>query len=100
METQNTMPNSLYYSSGTPTQIYWNTPERIEVIELPESIEMIYRQTSMNYVDIHGTIEVKVFKIIFSCIDGKWNKSEPIYGRVIPAQGEQIVFEENTQILQ
>lgn len=31
-------------------------------------------------------------KIIYSCIDGKWNKSEPIYGKIIPTQDEYFEF--------
>jgi len=34
----------------------------------------------------------KVFKVIFSCVDGKWHKSERIYGVIIPASEESYEF--------
>jgi hypothetical protein len=36
--------------------------------------------------------EQRVFKIVFSCIDGKWNKSERIYGKVVAAKLESYSF--------
>jgi hypothetical protein len=80
----------------TVTLNTWGTPERIQVKEYPDRIEMIYKETSMLTYTIHPSPppEERVFKIIFSCKDGKWNKSEPIYGEIIPAQEEYYEFEE------
>jgi hypothetical protein len=36
----------------------------------------------------------RAVKIVYSCVDGKWNKSEPIYGKIIPAQDEYFEFED------
>lgn len=72
----------------------WSTNERVEVNVVGETIEMIYKQKlSFNYWPAPPP-EERVFKIIYSCIDGKWNKSEPIYGKIIPAQGEYFEFED------
>jgi hypothetical protein len=38
--------------------------------------------------------EERVFKIVYSCVDGKWNKSEKIYGKIIPSQKEYYEFED------
>lgn len=36
--------------------------------------------------------EVKAIKSVFSCVDGKWNQSDRIYGDIIPAAPESYVF--------
>ena len=38
-------------------------------------------------------LEERVFKIVYSCKDGKWNKSEPNYGKIIPATDEDYDFD-------
>lgn len=82
----------------TSTSLYsnmWGTPERIEVNEVGESIEMIYKQTSMITLTTYPSPspEERVFKIVYSCKNGEWNKSQPIYGKIIPAQHEYYEFE-------
>lgn len=80
-------------TSNYPFGPHWTTPERIKVNEHIDSIEMIYKQSSYyNSSPCPISIE-RVYKIIFSCTDGKWNKSEPIYGEIIPAQEEYYEFE-------
>ena len=39
-----------------------------------------------------GMVQPNVFKIVFSCIDGKWNKSDRIYGKIIPPSEESYEF--------
>ena len=63
-------------NNTTTVGYIWSGPTRLQVNELNDSIEMIYEETSP---------EKRYFKIIFSCVDGKWNKSEPIYGKIVPA---------------
>ncbi len=72
----------------------WSFPERVDVIETPDSIELIYKQTSMiTYTSWPSPRpSERVFKIVFSCKDGKWHKSEPIYGEIIPASEEKYEF--------
>jgi hypothetical protein len=82
--------------TGTTGINNWNYPERIEVREVGESIEMVYKQTSSfsrtgGLPPYHDT---RLFKIVYSCVDGKWNKSEPIYGKIIPTQDEYYEFED------
>jgi hypothetical protein len=36
--------------------------------------------------------EQRVFKTVFSCVDGRWNKSERIYGEVVAAKLESYSF--------
>jgi len=84
-------------STSTYTMDPWNTPERVEVIENADNIEMIYHQFSkIQHANMFGTMpaDKRIFKIIYSCVDGKWNKSEPIYGKIIPAQKECYEFED------
>lgn len=77
----------------------WLRPELIETKEVGESIEMVYKQrSSLHYTSNYPRpAEERVFKIIYSCIDGKWNKSEPIYGKLIPARDEYYEFEEEQE---
>lgn len=71
----------------------WNNTELIETREVAETIEMIYKHTnSISNLGSLSPSQITVFKIIFSCIDGKWNKSQPIYGKVIPEQKEYYQF--------
>jgi hypothetical protein len=87
--------NNLGESSGTATwRNNWNLPIRIEVNEVGDSIEMIYKETSMiTYTTYPSPLpEERVFKIIYSCIGGKWNKSEPIYGKIISPKNESYEF--------
>lgn len=73
----------------------WNGPNLIKVEEIGETIEFIYKQTSMIIYTVYPSPspEERVFKIVFSCKNGKWNKSEPIYGTIIPAKNEDYDFD-------
>ena len=80
---------------GSTTSInLWSNPERVDVIEKSDSIEFIYKETSMiSYTSFPAPPpQVRVFKIVFSYVDGKWNKSERIYGEIVPAENERYVF--------
>ena len=37
--------------------------------------------------------EERIFKIVFSVVDGKWNKSERVYGKIVEAQKEEYTFD-------
>ena len=73
----------------------WSSPKRLDVIDTGRSIEVIYKQTSTFSLATYPPRprEERVYKIVYSCVDGKWNKSEPIYGKIVPAQGEHYEFE-------
>ena len=74
---------------------FWGTPIFIEAKEVGESIEFLYRQIS-NCVTLQYPSpppSERVFKIVYSCKKGKWHKSEPIYGKIIPAQEEYYEFD-------
>lgn len=92
-----TLPNGTI--TTTTTSFYrsqeWSEPELMEVNETEESIELIYREKSMNMLMTYPPKyqDDRIFKIIFSCKDGKWNKSERIYGKIIPAVEETYEFE-------
>lgn len=75
--------------TGANTAGYmWSHPTRLEVNELNDSIEMIYEETSLVTLTIYPSppLVKRYFKIVFSCLDGKWNKSERIYGKKIEHQ--------------
>ena len=88
-----------FYPNGTTTSsaISGSFIEQLEVKEVGESIEIIYKETlNSNYCyTIYPTPqpETRIFKIIYSCVDGKWNKSERIYGEIVPAQEEYYNFD-------
>lgn len=68
--------------------------ERVDVIEKEDSIEFIYKETSslVNMTYPPQKPHERVYKIVFSCKDGKWNKSEKIYGEIIPPKKEKYKF--------
>lgn len=74
---------------------YSNEAERVDVLEIGETIEMVYIETSNIQLAVHPPRppERKVFKIVYSCVDGKWNKSEKIYGNIMPALKETYIFD-------
>jgi hypothetical protein len=84
---------SLNYSTSTDPQTNseWFAPERIKVIEYPDKLEIIYKQIRKIMYNNSGP-EVRVFKIVYSCVDGKWNKSDRIYGKILPPQEESYIF--------
>lgn len=61
-------------TSGTTMANLWSSPERVAVNEYSDSIEMIYKETSMVTLTIlpYRPPQERVFKIVFSCVDGKW----------------------------
>ncbi len=86
--TSQTFTNDPLFNTpnGTTANInQWGFPQRLKVNELPDSIEMIYEETSTTTLAVYPprTPQKRYFKIVFSCIDGKWNKSERIYGEKI-----------------
>ena len=89
--------NNTYRPSSTTTLFkvaeYGNT-EMVEVNEVGESIEIIYKEHLQTIYTTYPPKkpQARVFKIIYSCVDGKWNKSEPIYGKIIPATQEYFEF--------
>jgi len=97
MGTVTTGHSLLGANTGTSDYNRWNHPEIIEVREVGETIEIIYKQTSSSFSDARGLPtypNVRLFKIVYSCVDGKCNKSQPIFGKIIPAQGESYQFED------
>lgn len=83
-------------TSTSATISQWNPPQFVSANEVGETIEMIYKQTSMfsRTGGLPPYHDERAVKIIYSCVDGKWNKSEPIYGKIIPAQEECFEFED------
>jgi len=83
--------------TGTTTAFFnqWNCPERVSVREVGDTIEMIYTEVSNVTLAVYPPRPParRVFKIVYSCKDGKWNKSEKIYGEIIPSQDEEYEFE-------
>jgi hypothetical protein len=89
--TSQTYTNNPINNTGGAGTAYintWSTPTRLEVNELNDSIEMIYEETSLGTLTIYSypPPQKRYFKIVFSCVDGKWNKSEKIYGKKIEHQ--------------
>ena len=88
--------NSVSTSAGCyATFNTWSTPERVEIIEHQDRIEFVYKETSMTTLTIHPSPSPmeRVFKVVFSCIDGKWNKSDRIYGEIVEQSNEHYNFD-------
>ena len=102
MEATNTLANTTTQTDTgivSTSNIFntWNPAQRVGVNECAESVEMIYKETSMitNLGFYPSSLpEERVFKIVYSCVNGKWNKSDRIYGKIIPAQDEEYEFED------
>ncbi len=73
-------------------EYYWSDPEIVDVTEADNSIEITYKQTQNSLTSYLEGLGQRVFKIVFSCKDGKWHKSERIYGNIIPASDETYEF--------
>jgi len=98
-DTLKAMNDTHFLSTGTGTTatahtFLWSNPERVAVIEKQDSIEFIYKEVSTCSLTVYPPPPAleRVFKIVFSCVDGKWNKSERIYGNIVPAQPETYIF--------
>lgn len=76
------------------TSVSPHSQQLISTREVGDTIEMVYKETTDIIYLVFPSIPVppKVYKIIYSCKDGKWNKSEKIYGEIIPSQGETYKF--------
>lgn len=83
------------FQSETGTINIWGAPIFIEAKEVGKTIEFIYKQISTILTLQYPSPQPKerVFKIVYSCKKGKWHKSEPIYGKIIPAQEEYYEFD-------
>ena len=98
-----TQKPSITVSSGIENQAYmesnqfnqWGLPKRVDIRIFTNSIEIIYKETSL--ISYGGGFDSKmperVYKIIYSCIDGKWNESERIYGEIVGAMDEYYKFQ-------
>ena len=86
------MTTNHVMSTSCDTSIY--SHELLSTTEVGETIEMLYKETINTIYLTFPSIPVppKVYKIIYSCKDGKWNKSEKIYGEIVPRQGETYKF--------
>lgn len=69
----------------------WSEPKRVQVIENKDNIEFVYKQRKMITMG-YSLPETRVYKIIFSCVNGEWHKSDPIFGTIIPANEESYEF--------
>lgn len=63
--------------------IFGTSPERVSVEEVGETVEMVFKETSTLVYTVYPSPppEERVFKIVYSCVDGKWNKSERTMGK-------------------
>ena len=53
----------------------------IDTIVKENSIELVYKEVS-----IWNGLDNRVYKIVYSCLDGKWHKSDRIHGEIILEQ--------------
>ena len=87
---------STNLGSTSSTANMWSSPHRVAVIEYADRIEFIYKETSQLQLAIYPPWKPaeRVFKVVYSCVDGAWHKSERTYGTIKPAQEEYYEFEE------
>ena len=77
--------NGVTLNGVTLASNMYSNPIRLEVNEYYDKIEMIFEETLLVNMSIYQPLpnHKRYFKIVFSCVDGKWNKSERIYGEKI-----------------
>lgn len=76
------------------TSVSMYSQQILSTREVGETIEMVYKEVSnVNYL-VYPSLPIppKVYKVVYSCKEGKWDKSEKIYGKIIPAQEESYKF--------
>lgn len=68
----------------------------IEVRDIPNGVELIYKEFNfdIHVFSIPSKIKQKVYKIVYSCKDGQFHKSEKIYGKINPPK-ETYTFEDS-----
>ncbi len=75
----------------------WGFPTRVAVNEYEDRIEMLYKQqrqiVNHSFLPNAHIEDERVYKIVFSVKDGKLHKSEPIYGKIVPAHHEFYEFD-------
>ena len=84
-----------FENSGTTVTNYsdFGEPFLVQTIVNEKSIELVYKEVSNStYLTFPAITPVRVFKVIYSCKNGKWNKSERIHGEIVPACDEYFVF--------
>lgn len=88
------MINSLLNNSSNTSITDGNlmTHRLIDIIYGADYIELVYFQNPTYWTSSSNIIK-QVYKIKYSCVDGKWNQSQPIYGKYIPASDESYEFE-------
>jgi len=93
-----TSDTNVKITNHTTISNAWGNPTFVCANEVGETVEFIYKQRAIITMcsDYYHTSDEneRVFKIVYSCIDGKWNKSEPIFGTIIPKSEESYEFEE------
>ena len=67
------------------------TPVLVKTLVLPDRIELVYTQASL-LANNWGPLPDDCYKVVYSCVDGKWNESAPIYGNIIPATEQDYEF--------
>lgn len=69
----------------------WTEPNLVEVDEGKNYLALTYTEDRVSnfYNGTSGSVESRrVYKVIYSCIGGKWHKSEKIYGKIVPSTKE------------
>lgn len=83
------VPGGISYSI-----VYHPEPELISTLVKKDSIELIYKQEVEQIFETFLNMKPIVYKVIYSCKNGKWHESERIYGEIIPATEEHYEFNE------
>jgi hypothetical protein len=85
---------SLFNSSNTSSFSEWGHTTLIKTIVYDDRIELVYKEISNIALNVYTSIiPERVFKKTYSCKDGAWHESEPIYGEIIPPQYEEYNFD-------
>lgn len=83
-------------TGGTSYQFNeWDLPDLVLTSVFPDKIELIYTQNSLvTYTHFDTNYDSRaVFKVVYSCVDGKWHESERIYGTIVPSTQESYNFD-------
>jgi hypothetical protein len=85
---------SMYVSTSTISTAgsfidLWSLPEQLEMVEYPDRLEIIYKEKQLSYYShsitgVQQSGQERVFKIVYSCVNGQFHKSEKIYVTIVP----------------
>ena len=72
----------------------YSTPVLIDILEGIESLTLVYKQYPNFTTTVGSFNDPRIYKVVYSIVDGKWHKSEQIEGTYLAAVDEAYSFDQ------